>query len=354
MVEKLNGDRWFVRVLIRVNGKPVKRQRIITGTREQARKLFEDLKTEIRADRSLKLQKHSTFREILQRHIDSKNLKSPSYQSRYRVLLKDLGDISLNVFPDKFEQYLKVLRRSISRNGKPYANASINRFIEIVKAAFNLCADTGLIESNIFNSKRFPKQKERARDRYLTVEERTRLFNAIEQHAPYLRPIVQYSLLVPCRKGELTGLGRDAYNSFTNTLYIPDSKAGIPINKPVPESMRAYFQNIPSECQYLFYRQDSTGFHSLGDFKRAWHTCLKIAGLKNVFFHDTRHVAASDLYADGISERKIMDIAGWKTSMLTTYRHKDSLKSAQDINAFFQKKEGKCIPSRIPLQASNG
>jgi len=354
MVKKLIDDRWLIRVFIRVQGKPAKRQRIITGTKEQARKLFEDLKAELRADRSLTLPKCSTFQEILKAYIEKKNFTSHSYKSKFKILFNDLGNIPLNEFPDKFEQYLKTLRHSISRHGKPYASASINRFIEIVKAAFNLCAEIGLIESNIFNAKRFPKQKEKARDRYLTSEERIRLFNAIELHAPYLRPIVQYSMLIPCRKGELVGLARDAYNSFTNTIYIPDSKAGIPINKPVPAEMKEYFQSIPAECPYLFYRQDSTGFHSLGDFKRAWHTCLKIAGLKDVRFHDTRHVAASDLYAQGITERKIMDIAGWKTSMLSLYRHKDSLKSAQEINAFFQGKEGKCLPSCIPLKASNG
>jgi integrase len=49
--------------------------------------------------------------------------------------------------------------------------------------------------------------------------------------------------------------------------------------------------------------------------------------------HDCRHIAATDLYIAGIPERQIMDIAGWKTTMLTTYRHADSLRSAQDINA---------------------
>jgi hypothetical protein len=40
---------------------------------------------------------------------------------------------------------------------------------------------------------------------------------------------------------------------------------------------------------------------------------------------------ATDLYANGNPERVIMDIAGSKTPMLSTHRHKDSLKSAQII-----------------------
>ena len=77
-------------------------------------------------------------------------------------------------------------------------------------------------------------------------------------------------------------------------------------------------------------------YHSLGDFKKAWAFCLKKAELSNVRVHDLRHVAASDLYAAGVPEREIMDVAGWKTPMLSSYRHKNSLKSAQKINSLFR------------------
>jgi integrase len=126
-------------------------------------------------------------------------------------------------------------------------------------------------------------------------------------------------------------LRREAYNAFTNTIYVPESKAGIPIYKPVPEELKEYFQGVPAACPWLFYRQDKDGFHPLGDFRKAWHSCLKAAKLQNVRVHDLRHVAASDLCAAGNSERAIMDIAGWKTPMLSTYWHKNSLRSAQTI-----------------------
>lgn len=154
----------------------------------------------------------------------------------------------------------------------------------------------------------------------------------IKDNRPHLYHLVEYSFLVPCRKSELVNLPRNAYNPFTNTIYVPDSKGGMPIHKPVPEHMLPYFRNIPADCPFLFFRQDKNGtYHSLGDFRKAWHYCLELAGLKDVRFHDTRHCAATDLYANGNPERVIMDIAGWKTPMLSTYRHKNSLKSAQII-----------------------
>jgi len=85
-------------------------------------------------------------------------------------------------------------------------------------------------------------------------------------------------LLVPCRKTELVSAKREQYNPFNGTIFIPDSKADIPIHKPVPEEMKPYFKSIPADCPYLFFRLDKDGnYHSLGDFKKAWRFCLKKA-----------------------------------------------------------------------------
>ena len=189
------------------------------------------------------------------------------------------------------------------------------------------------MSENPISKTRFPKLKEKARDRYLTEDERMRLFNVARQHAPYIVPILQYAMLVPCRLSELVNLRRENYDTFTNTLFIPDSKAGIPIHKQIPEEMKEYFRSIPTGCPWIFYRKDENRqYHQLKVFRRTFRTCLRKAEIHNFKFHDTRHISASDLYAAGNSERAIMDIAGWKTPMLTTYRHKDSLQSAIGIH----------------------
>jgi integrase len=50
----------------------------------------------------------------------------------------------------------------------------------------------------------------------------------------------------------------------------------------------------------------------LGDFDRAMRRCLKLAGLKDAHFHDTRHNAATELLNAGTPERALCQIAGWK------------------------------------------
>jgi integrase len=59
---------------------------------------------------------------------------------------------------------------------------------------------------------------------------------------------------VPCRVGELIPARREQYSPFTGTIYIPDSKTGKPLNKPVLREMQEYFRNIPVESPWLFYK----------------------------------------------------------------------------------------------------
>ena len=339
-IRPIGENGWRVVARVRVNGKIVQLRQTITGTKERAREVLAEMKREIRGEGAgCSLTSPQTFDELLTIYREKRNKVLSRDVSQLDRLSGDLGKVPLCAFPDRFEAYVKLYRntplaryKNTPQKGRLPSNAAANRIIEYVRAAFNLALALGLLKENPITKARFPKAKETARDRYLNDEERGRLLNAIEANAPYLLPFVRYSLLVPCRKGELVNLPREAYNAFTNTVYVPKSKAGIPIYKPVPEEMKDYFQSIPAGCPWLFYRQDKEGgFHSLGDFKNAWRTCLETAGVQNLHVHDLRHVAASDLCAVGNSERVIMDIAGWKTPMLSTYWHKDSLRSAQTI-----------------------
>jgi integrase len=99
------------------------------------------------------------------------------------------------------------------------------------------------------------------------------------------------------------------------------------IGQLIEQGLRPGFQAIPSGCKYVFYRQDKNGYHGLGDFKNAWRRCLKIAGVNNFRFHDTRHCSASALIDNGTPEQVVMSIAGWKTNMLRVYYNREPKKT---------------------------
>jgi integrase len=335
-IKKLQPNKWLVKASVWSKSKnyPIAKQATVNGTRADAVMAESDMLKELRA-RSLTSEYASTFGEAVDlyvRKIRMRGKLSTGYELMIAHVRRELGHVRLEVFAERFDVYRNHLMRAKTSAGKVRKNASVNRYTAIVRAVFNHLVDLELIVKNPINKVRFPILEERPRDRMLSQEERLRLINAIRQHRPYILPIIEYMLAVPCRVSELTSALRTQYNHFTGTIYIPDSKAGIPIHKPIPEEMREYFNSIPDDCQWLFYQKTGQGkYRPLTNLRYAWAYCLKQAEITDYRIHDLRHEAATALYEAGNQTRVIMDIAGWKTDMLTIYRNKHSLRSAQKI-----------------------
>lgn len=352
-LEKIGPNQWRIKVCVRVAGKPfpVQKQERYEGTKTEAEARRVEIIKKLRDGAPAGSLTHQTIKnlsEAIALFAEKRGPFSASHERKIRYLMQEIGHVELIMVPERFEAWLRVLRGTKARFRQTRSNASLNRYVEIVRAVFGLLTELEVISKNPITKARFPKLEEKPRDRYLNHEERLRLFNAIQQYRPYILPIVEYMSLVPCRKSELITARREQYNQFTKTIYIPDSKADIPIYKPVPDSMVEYFRSIPADCPWLFYWQDEKGaYRQLGTLQKPWTFCLKMAGLLNVRIHDLRHIAASDLYEAGNPERQIMDIAGWKTPMLSNYRHKDGLKSAQAIrfSAMVPETAKKAIPA---------
>jgi integrase len=338
-LKKLTGpNKWRINASAwdKVKGQAVGKQVTFTGTKSEATIREAELLKELKARCSLTTaQRTSTFEDLIRlykHNIETRGRCSNNHANMVDLICRELGHLKIEGFAECFEGYRKRLICGTTVRGKPRKAASVNRYTSIVKAIFNHAVKLDILQKNPISSVRFPRLKETARDRYLNEEERLRLLNTIREHRPHILPIVRFMLLVPCRVSELTTAKREQYNPFTRTIYIPDSKAGVPIYKPVPEELLSYFNAIPSNCPWLFYWIDNTGkYRQIISPQRPWRFCLKTAGIENVRIHDLRHISATDLYAAGNPERAIMDVAGWKTPMLSTYRHKDSFRSAIGI-----------------------
>lgn len=338
MIKKLESGKYKVRVSVfdPKKGYAVNRERTVSGNLAQAKEKEVELRSQLKHSCSFKgFGSVSTFSEAIELYrerLRKKGNLSVHHSRRFDLVQKELGHLALNAVPDHFKQYLLYLERTPPEGRAVRGPASLNRRIEIVRAVFNHLVRMEILDKNPISENRFPKLKEKPRDRYLNQDEQLRLLNAIHEHRPYIEPIVRYMLRIPCRISELTEAKRDQYNSFNGTIYIPDSKAGIPIYKPVLE-MKPYFDSVPAECPYLFYWiDDKKNYRKFNNIRKPFQFCVKKAGLNNLRVHDLRHIAATELYESGIPEREIMDVAGWKTPMLSTYRHKDSLSTAQKLN----------------------
>jgi integrase len=235
-LSKIGPNKWRIRVSVRLPGKgdPAKKQETFNGTKQEAELRRAEIIQNLLNSGSLTVQEVKHFSEAVTLFREKRGPFSPSHDRMIAFLERETGHLSLEEYSDRFEAWLRILRNTPAKNHRKRSSASINRYISIVKAVFGLMVELRIVRENPITKVRFPKAEEKPRDRYLTHDERLRLFNAISEHRPYILPFVEYSLAVPCRKSELTTAKREQYNQFTNTVYIPDSKAGIPINKPVP------------------------------------------------------------------------------------------------------------------------
>jgi integrase len=310
-------------------GREVRRRELFTGTKAQAEERYLQLKKELReGGNACSLTVAETFGDVLRFYLDRNEVGSSI--SLFNRLIKDLGDVSCHCLGERFDQYIQLLKSSKGKHtGKTLANSTINRHLAWAKAALNLSVRHGIIAENPLGH--FNKLKEVPRDVILSEIDKQRLLNVVDKEAPHLSSIVRFALQVPCRKSELVNMKKDDLDLFNNVIRVHNggTKNGAGIWKPIPPDMRDYFRAIPGECQFLFFRQDKNGYHGLGDFKNAWRRCLRIAGVTDFRFHDTRHCSATALVDNGTPEQVVMSIAGWKTNMLRVYYNREPKKSLE-------------------------
>lgn len=324
-------DGWKAFVRIRnPQGKAVDR-RAYGKTKQECLANAERIKAEIRSGTPIPARSLTvtvcTFSELIAAYKEKKGPMSPSHTAKINRLEKELGAAHLNGFADRFEAWLR-LERQVSKNKdgaivrRGSSPAKGNRFIEIVRAAFNVGVAMGIIERNPITKERFPKQREVARDAEITPEQEEALLKVVDTERPHLSQIIRFALRVPARKSELVKLRVEDVDLFNMRIRIRNarSKTQRGTFKPIPPEMVEYFRTLPKDTEYVFFRRDKKGKAlPLGDFKKAWQYCLKKAEISGMRFHDSRHISATRLIDNGTPAQAVQAIAGWSTDMLKVY-----------------------------------
>lgn len=336
-IKKLGPNRYKLDVRRRrPEGGEDRTRETFVGTLAEAQKRFITLRDEVQERQSL-LCRFETVADLLRFYEDRRGALSYREKSLINGILRDLGDVPLSHFPARLEAWITHARKYPSpKTKRPLENASINRLVGLIRAAFNKAVNCELLEKNPISRARFPRLKEVARDTVLTPVSLQRLFNVMELNAPHLVPITRYALQIPCRKTELVNMRGEHLDLFNNIIRVRNgaTKNDRGCDKPILEGMQQYFRNIPKDCPWLFYREEAGEYFPLGDFSTAWNTCLRLAGISDFHFHDTRHMAATALLNAGVPERVVMQIAGWTSDMMKRYYHR-SAASVVDVAKFF-------------------
>ena len=338
-MKQVKPDLWLLDIRVWERGKEYRRREEIAGGKKSAEIRAWEIRKElqeraVKESRSLKSTDIETFGQALAWYYRARKENLVS-QAAFERMKKDLGEVKLSEIGHKFKEYWLCLRRTRSRQTGDFLSAStVNHYTVMGKAALNMCMKDGLIESNPL--KHIEILKVIPRDIYLSELDRQRLLNVIDREACHLSAIVRFALQVPCRKAELVNLRREDLDLFNGALRVrhENAKGDNGSWKPIPPGwLNEYFQRIPKEAEYLFYREVGPGrYKPLGNFRKSWTRCLRLAGIPDFHFHDTRHIAASDLLNAGNPEQLVCQIASWKSgNMIKQYYHKDGLRAVQNI-----------------------
>ncbi len=329
-ITKLAVNRYFLDVRVRRPGGQDRIRETFEGTKAEAEERYIALRKQLKESQSLRC-RFETFGDLLRYYREKRGPFSYKDNSALDLLNNDLGEVALPAFPARLDAYITHLRTHPSkRTRRPYSNGSINRTVAMIRAAFNAAVANELLDRNPITMARFPKLKEVPRDASLSSEAARLLLTTMEAHAPHLLPVTRFALQVPCRKSELVNMRREDLDLFNNAIRVRNgtTKNDAGIWKPIPPDMLTYFRTLPAVSPFLFFRRVGEAYHPIGDFKRAWKTCLRLAGIQGFRWHDTRAQAATDLIDNGTPERVVMQIAGWKTDMLgKRYYNRDGKKA---------------------------
>ncbi len=172
--------------------------------------------------------------------------------------------------------------------------------------------------------KKIDREKEsRERTRFLSKEERHRLFDACKKsNNTFLFTFVVLLLSTGCRYNEIRSLKWCDINLEKGTITINQSKNGdvrsLPI-RDLPLNLLIHLSLQKSSSSYIF---PSKNKENPLELRRAFRTAIKRAGLKDFRGHDCRHSYATEMLGMGLSLGEIGHLPGHRsTSMTRRYAH---------------------------------
>jgi integrase len=203
----------------------------------------------------------------------------------------------------------RLAEQSPRHPGKTVRASTVNREVACLNAALNRAVRHQKLNTNpIVAIRNLPENN--VRMKVLNDQEFSRLLTCCPT---YLRLIVTLAFYSGMRKSEivfLTWKEVDLAKGFIR-LSADRTKTKIARSIPIHPILRSLLGRIPRplHTDRVFLRYGKP----FDDFKKAFQTACKRAGLEDFTFHDLRHCALNNLRLAGNDFFKIMAISGHKT-----------------------------------------
>jgi len=210
----------------------------------------------------------------------------------------------------EFRTAREVVAHKVS--GEPRKASTVNREMEVLREILLYAVRHEWLVKSPFTKGTetlIPKSEEESRSRIPSPEEEARILAQCVGERAHLRPILIALRDTGLRKGALLSLTWRAVDLENGLLAIPKGKA----NKRRPKVI-AMTGRLKGELARLWEKADKKAesmiFGGIKDFKKAYGTACRRAGVEDLHIHDWRHGFATDLMEAGVEERIAMKAAG--------------------------------------------
>jgi integrase len=245
---------------------------------------------------------------------------SPQNLSNITRVKADFGRMrALALTPEGLANYVR------DRLTEGYAKASVNRWTQTLRQAYTLAE---LPAPKIVHL----DESDNVRRGFFSEPEIRRVMAALPAN---LADFVLFGWLTAMRKGEIASLRWEDVDGDTLALRGEHSKNGeartVPLTGELADLIerRRALRNGP----LVFHRKAQP----VREFRKAWATACRLAGVPGRLFHDLRRSAVRDLVRSGVSQHVAMTISGHKSPSM--FRRYDISSDADKRRAFEQVEE---------------
>jgi integrase len=241
------------------------------------------------------------------------------------------------------------------------ARYSANRAMALLSASYVWGSKRGHVPEGMNPAAAIERNKEQARERYLTADEMARLGDALREaetigilhkpseskhaakeknrtvYGPHVTGAIRLLMLTGCRLREILNLRWDEYDAKRGLLLLPDSKTG---RKTVVLSAaaQAELDGLPRVGKFVIAGQSAATDDEKprADLKKPWAAIAGRAAISDVHLHDLRHTFASVGAGDGMSLLTIGKLLGHADAATTqryAHLHVDPTRAAANAIA---------------------
>ncbi len=196
------------------------------------------------------------------------------------------------------------------------ADATINRRRTTLKRAYTLGLNAD--PPKVWRVPRLPRlTEENVREGFFERAEFLAVLAGLPDDG--LRDFVEWSFWTGMRKGESSKLTWAAFDRETwmLTLAAKDAKSRHARRIPLIGPLRAIVERRVAarrlDCPMIFWRMSDGKPTRVYEFRKAWESACKAAGLTGRLFHDLRRTGVRNLIRAGVDRKVAMKISGHRT-----------------------------------------